>query len=108
MHVGELEQLSARLQQLQQQLQQAPDTQDTVLPDWNPLVQAARDCQFMLPKTLTVRTLAETVERKIATVHVLLERARRHESLPEVAQVAAEQEYTLTVDDFRHEHPERQ
>lgn len=54
----------------------------------------------MLPETLTTGTLAEAVDRKLANVAVLLERARKHESLPEDAQAAAEQEYMLSDEDY--------
>lgn len=56
----------------------------------------------MLPSPLTLGSLAETVDRKIANVGVLLDRARTHEDLPESAQMAADQEYLMTEDDYRY------
>lgn len=100
MHVSELESLSTRLHRLQQQLRSASMPGDQALDEEDALVQAAKECEFMLPPALTVRTLAETVDKKINNVTVLLERARRHESLPEDAQLAAEQEYMASDEDF--------
>jgi hypothetical protein len=99
MEASKLEALSARLLQLREQLGAASLPSDAPLDQGNPLVQAARECEFMLPERLTVRTLADTVDKKIDTVKVLLARARKHEDLPEAAQVAAEQEYTMTKED---------
>jgi hypothetical protein len=85
---------------------------DTPLADDSALVQAAKGCEFMLPETLTIGSLRETVDRKIANVSVLLERARKHDDLPTSAQTAAEQEYTATEDDYalnkREQHAQEQ
>jgi hypothetical protein len=115
MHVKDLEDLSSRLHQLQQQLQQqmrqqpqSAETRQRPLRQDDPLVEAARECDFMLPSELTVETLAETVDKKIETVKILLDRARRHESLPEDAQVAADQDYLASEEDLAAEHQSRQ
>lgn len=100
MHVSKLEELSNRLHRLRERLDAASTPSDAPLMENSPLVQAAKECEFMLPPSLTVRSLSETVDRKIANVEVLLERARKHEDLPEAAQVAAGQEYTLTEEDY--------
>lgn len=100
MQVKELEDLSSRLHHLQQQLQAASAGNNSPLREDDPLVMAALECQFMLPSILTIETLAETVEKKINNVNLLLERARRHESLPEDAQVAADQDYLASEEDL--------
>jgi hypothetical protein len=100
MQVKELEDLSSRLQRLQQQLKSASAGSNSPLREDDPLVVAALECEFMLPSILTMETLTETVEKKINNVNLLLERARRHESLPEDAQVAADQEYLATEEDL--------
>lgn len=103
MQVSELEQLDARLHHLRDRLRTEPHG-ERVLGMEDPLVKAALECEFMLPDTLTVRNLAETVERKIGNVQLLLERARNHENLPESAQIAAEQEYMAGAQEYRAEH----
>ncbi len=100
MQVIELEALSARLHSLQEKLHATSMPGDKPLSAYDPLVQAAKECEFMLPSVLTVRSLLETVDRKIGNIEVLLARARTHEDLPESAQVAAEQEYTATREDY--------
>lgn len=103
MQVSELEQLDARLHSLRDRLR-AETHGERVLVMEDPLVKAALECEFMLPETLTVRNLAETVERKIGNVQLLLERARSHEALPEAAQIAAGQEYMAGQQEYRAEH----
>lgn len=100
MQVSKLEDLAARLQRLQQRLATAPATPERTLSPNDSMVQAARECEFMLPKPLTLSALAATVERKIANVAVLLERARRHEDMPPAAQLAADQEDLATEEDY--------
>lgn len=99
MQVRELEDLSTRLERLRTRLD-AASAVDTPLPDDSPLVQAARECEFMLPPILSVRTLSETVARKIANVSVLLERAKKQEDLSGEVPAADEQDYILTEDDY--------
>lgn len=99
MQVSELKELSARLGRLRERLDAAPSA-DTPLADDSPLVQAARECEFMLPPTLSVGTLSETVDRKIANVSVLLERAKKQEDLSVEASVAETQDYMFTEDDY--------
>lgn len=103
MQVSELEQLDARLHKLRDQLRSEPHGERMLRMD-DPLVKSALACEFMLPETLTVRNLADTVERKIDNVRVLLERARSHENLPESAQIAAGQEYMAGAQEYRAEH----
>jgi hypothetical protein len=99
MQVSKLEELSARLHRLRDQLGAAP-SDDQPLEEGDQLVRAARACEFMLPERLTVASLRETVDHKIETVGVLLERARKHEALPDEAQLVADQEYTATEEDY--------
>lgn len=100
MQVSDLEELSARLHRLRERLQATSMPRHEPLPSGNALVQAATECKFMLPSPLTIASLADTVDRKIATVAVLLERAKTHENLPESAQMAADQEYLMTEADY--------
>ncbi|MGN6388493.1 MAG: hypothetical protein ACTHL1_03210 [Burkholderiaceae bacterium] len=103
METSQIETLSACLCRLRERLHDrlaaAGASRDEPLADDDPLVRAARDCDFMLPRPLTAAALADTVERKIDTVRVLLERARRHEALPEAAQAAADEGYLTTEED---------
>jgi hypothetical protein len=99
MQVSELEELAVRLGHLRERLDAASSI-DTPLAENSPLVQAARECEFMLPPVLTVRTLSETVARKIANVSVLLERAKKQEELSAEAPAADEQGYMYTEDDY--------
>lgn len=100
MQVNALEELSTRLHRLRGQLASASKAEGRPLAEDDPLVRAAMECEFMLPSPLTVRSLSETVEKKIGTVALLLERARKHEELPEAAQTAADQEYMATSGDY--------
>lgn len=103
MQVSELEQLDARLHALRDRLREQARAERVLAMD-DPLVKAALECEFMLPETLTVHNLADTVERKIGNVRLLLERARSHESLPEAAQIASGQEYMAGMEDYRAAH----
>lgn len=102
MQVSELELLDTRLRRLRDRLRSEPHA-ERVLDMSDPLVQAALECDFMLPASLTVRNLGDTVERKIGNVQLLLERARTHEDLPESAQIAAGQEYMAGMQEYRAE-----
>lgn len=99
MQVSKLEELSARLRRLRDRLAGTSLSRDAPLDDGSELVQAARECEFMLPERLTVGSLAETVERKIAIVGALLERARIHEALPEEVRMVADHEYMASEED---------
>jgi hypothetical protein len=99
MQVSELEELSARLGRLRERLDETSPA-DTPLSESSPLLQAARECDFMLPPTLTVRTLSETVDRKIANVSVLLERAKKQKDLSAEVPAAEAQDYMFTEDDY--------
>lgn len=103
MQVSELEQLDARLRRLRDRLRSEAHAERLLGKD-DALVQAAQECEFMLPEPLTVRNLAATVERKIDNVQLLLQRARSHEELPESAQIAAGQEYMAGLQEYRAEH----
>ncbi|WP_220807551.1 hypothetical protein [Noviherbaspirillum aridicola] len=103
MQVSELELLDVRLHQLRDRLRSEPHGERMLGMD-DPLVKAALACEFMLPEQLTVRNLADTVERKIGNVQLLLERARSHEQLPESAQIASGQEYMAGSQEYRAEH----
>lgn len=100
MQVSKLEELSARLRRLRDQLGAGALSDDKPLEEGDELVRAARACEFMLPERLTVASLRETVDHKIETVDVLLERARKHEAMPDEAQLVADQEYTATEEDY--------
>ncbi len=105
MQVSDLEELSARLCRIREQLAAASLPADKPLMEYDPLVKAARAGEFMLPKPLTVGSLSETVDRKIANVTVLLERARKHEELAQTVQAADDQEYGLASDEYLHGKP---
>lgn len=98
---AQLEQMHDRLQALQQGLARRDQSPEMPMSADDPLVAMARDCEFPLPSPLTGRTLAEEVERKIANVAVLMDRARQHESLPPEMRAAADQENSLMVEDYK-------
>lgn len=100
MQVAQLEKLAERLRSLKSRLQNLHGPLQQPLNENSELVMAAQECDFMLPTPLTLGTLSETVDRKLKNVAVLTERARKHESLPEDAQAAAEQEYTMSDEDY--------
>ena len=70
------------------------------LPAEHPAARAAEACELMLPESLTLATLAESVRHKIDNVQVLLERARQHEALPADAQLAAAEDYIGGLDEL--------
>ncbi|SNT25584.1 hypothetical protein SAMN06265795_11965 [Noviherbaspirillum humi] len=93
--VQQLEQLLSRLQHLKDELGRNRAEPQRELAQDDPLVRMADDCDFLLPSPLTVRNLAETVERKIGNVHVLLDRARENADIPQDIQAAADNEDML-------------
>lgn len=97
----QLEQMQARLQALKQALARREQSPDAPIAGDDPLAAMASDCEFPLPSPLNSRTLAEEVDRKIANVAVLMERARQHESLPPEMRAAADQENSLLVEDYK-------
>jgi hypothetical protein len=104
MQVAQLEEIAERLRSLKSRLQNLSGSPEQPLNADSEYVQAAKECDFMLPSPLTLGTLSETVERKLQNVSILMERARSHESLPEDAQAAAEQEYTMSDEDYSLNH----
>ena len=101
MSTAQLEQILGKLQSLKSRLAQRGNAPDEAIAMSDPLVDMAHDCEFPLPGTLTGRSLEEEVDRKIANVMVLMERARQHEALPSEMREAADQENTLMVEDYR-------
>lgn len=97
----QLEQLASKLHALKTRLAQTAHAPDATLSMDDPLVDMANACEFPLPRTLTARTLEEEVDRKIANLAVLMERARQHEALPPDIRAAADQENSLMVEDYR-------
>ena len=97
---GQLEQMQQKLTALKSRLQQERGQDQPIAMD-NPLVAMANACEFPLPATLTARTLAEEVERKLENVTVLMARAREHESLPPEMRAAADQENPMMVEDYK-------
>lgn len=104
MQVSQLEKIAEQLRSLKARLENIPGSSEQSLQEDSEYVRAAQECDFMLPSPLTLGTLSETVDRKLQNVAVLMERARNHESLPEDAQVAAEQEYTMSDEDYAANH----
>lgn len=96
----QLELLHRQLEALGDRLQADHRPGSTELSENDSLVAAAAACDFLLPSPLTIDHLAATVQKKIANVDVLLERARMHESLPPEAQAAAEEENRYMEDDY--------
>lgn len=100
MQVAQLENIAEQLRSLKSRLERLPGPSEQSLGEDSEYIRAARECDFMLPAPLTLGTLSETVDRKLKNVAILVERARNHESLPEDAQAAAEQEYTMLEEDY--------
>ena len=98
---GQLEQILGKLQALKTRLAQREHARDDPITGSDPLVDMANECEFPLPAILTGRTLDDEVDRKIANVMVLMERARQHEALPPEMREAAEQENSLLVEDYK-------
>jgi hypothetical protein len=99
--VAKLETLSDKLHRLADRLRAERRLPTGALSEEDPLVTAAKDCEFLLPVPLTIDTLSTTVQKKIENVAVLLERARMHQDLPTDAQTAAEEEIVLMDEDYR-------
>ena len=97
----QLDQMLDRLQALKQSLARREQSPDLPIATDDPLAAMARECEFPLPSPLSSRTLAEEVERKIANVTVLMDRARQHEALPPEMRAAADQENSLMVEDYK-------
>jgi hypothetical protein len=97
----QLQQMHDRLQTLKQNLARREQSPDTPIASDDALARMALDCEFPLPTPLNGRTLADEVERKLANVSVLMERARQHESLPPEMRAAADQENSLMVEDYK-------
>ena len=97
----QLERMSQKLHTLKERLAHREKPADAAIAMDDPLVAMARECEFPLPRTLTGRTLAEEVERKIANVEVLMARAREHEALPPEMRSAADQENSYMVEDYK-------
>jgi len=98
---AQLEQMQHKLQALKQSLARRGQSGDTPIASDDPLAAMAADCEFPLPSPLNGRTLADEVDRKIANVAVLMDRARQHESLPPEMREAADQENTMMVEDYK-------
>lgn len=98
---AQLEQMTERLHALKVHLARREQSPDAPMDRNDPAVDMAAACEFPLPGTLTGRTLAEEVDRKIANVGVLMARAREHEALPPEMRAAADQENTLMVEDYK-------
>jgi hypothetical protein len=98
---AQLEQMHERLQALKQGLARRQQPPETPIASDDALAAMARDCEFPLPSPLCGRTLADEVDRKIANVTVLMERARQHEALPPEMRDAADQENSMMVEDYK-------
>jgi hypothetical protein len=101
MSTGQLERILDKLQALKARLVQREHARDEHIPMNDPLVEMANDCEFPLPANLTSRNLEDEVDRKIANVMVLMDRARQHEALPPEMREAADQENSMLVEDYK-------
>jgi hypothetical protein len=97
----QLEQLASKLHALKTRLAQRKHAPDAAIPMDDPVVDMVRACEFPLPGVMTARALEDEVDRKIANVAVLMDRARQHEALPPEIRAAADQENSLMVEDYR-------
>lgn len=93
--IAQLERLLDKLESLTEQIRSSGRPDEQALAHDDPLVEAANECEFMLPSPLTAASLLETAERKINNVHVLLERAKQHQEIPADARLAADNEDSL-------------
>ena len=95
-----LETLCGKLQDLDNFLRVDARAPATALEQTDRLVVASQACDVMLPSPLTLAALSLTIQKKIETVGVLLERARLHQLLPADAQAAAEEENMFMEEDY--------
>lgn len=96
MQVARLEQLEQGLREVVRLAERDDHDPHGALQLDHPAVRAADACELMLPRPLTLATLADSARHKIDTVQILLARAREHESLPPVAQLAADEGYMIS------------
>jgi hypothetical protein len=96
-----LEELLTALHALKARLEADARAPDAPLPEDDPLLRMAQDCEFPLPATPTRRNLGEEVARKIENATVLMQRARAHEALAPDEQAAADQENSFMEQDYR-------
>lgn len=102
--VKQLETLLSKLHNLASTLENDARSPQSVLRNDDRLVTLADECEFPLPRPLTIENMKATVGKKIDNVHVLLDRARMHQQLPLDAQDAADQEDDLIEQNYtRHE-----
>ncbi|WP_420473182.1 hypothetical protein [Noviherbaspirillum sp. ST9] len=99
MQASEIRHLIGRLEHLKEALR-ARTSANRELDKDDPLVKEASACELMLPSILTVSNLLETVERKLSTAAVLLERAAGHEALSPDVQLVADEGYLADEDDM--------
>ena len=100
MDSSRLEQLEQGLRNVLRLIERDESGASGELPREHPAARAAEECEVMLPETLTLDTLRETVRHKIDTVQVLLARAREHEALPADAQLGADEGYMASTDEL--------
>lgn len=99
----QLESIKQQLLVLAKRLTADPRSSDSELPQNDPLVAQALECDFILPSPLSMATPSVTVRRKLETVDVLLDRARLHRTLPAEAQAAAEEDNRFLQEDYQDE-----
>jgi hypothetical protein len=100
MQASEIRKLIGRLEHLRDALR-ARTPANREMDENDPLVKEASDCQLMLPSILTVANLLDTVERKLDTAAILLERAAGHEALSPDVQLVADEGYLADEDDMQ-------
>lgn len=100
MHASDIRNLIGRLEHLRDALRaRTPSNREMDADD--PLVKEASDCELMLPSILTAANLSDTVERKLNTAAILLERAAGHEALSPDVQLVADEGYLADKDDMQ-------
>lgn len=100
MQASEIRNLIGRLEHVRDALRAARMPANRELDKDDPLVQEASDCELMLPSILTAANLMDTVERKLNTAAVLLERAAGHEEFAPDVQLVADEGYLVDEDDM--------